>query len=177
MSLTNIPLAGVIGSPIVQSRSPQVHGHWLKTYGIRGHYIPMNVAPDDLENVIRTLPRMGFVGVNVTLPHKEAVMQIADLVTDRAILIGASNTLITPITRMVMAFWKTSRPARRGGSPKQDRQPFWARAVLRVPSLHRCWMQVCLKSACPTARGCAPKNCGPILAAVYASMTGCRPVI
>lgn len=94
MSLTNIPLAGVIGSPIVQSRSPQVHGHWLKTYGIRGHYIPMNVAPDDLENVIRTLPRLGFVGVNVTLPHKEAVMQIADLVTDRAILIGASNTLI-----------------------------------------------------------------------------------
>jgi shikimate dehydrogenase len=94
MSLTNIPLAGVIGTPIAQSRSPQVHGHWLKTYDIKGHYIPMHVDADNLENVIRNLPKMGFVGVNVTLPHKEAVMQIADLVTDRAILIGASNTLI-----------------------------------------------------------------------------------
>ena len=94
MSLPNIPLAGVIGSPIAHSRSPQVHGHWLKAYGIRGHYIPMHVEADNLEKVIRTLPDMGFVGVNVTIPHKEAVMQIADLVTDRAILIGAANTLI-----------------------------------------------------------------------------------
>lgn len=94
MSLPDIPLAGVIGSPIAHSRSPQVHGHWLRTYGIAGHYVPMNVAALDLENVIRTLPKMGFVGVNITLPHKEAVLQIADLVTDRAILIGAANTLI-----------------------------------------------------------------------------------
>ncbi|MBM1632941.1 shikimate dehydrogenase [Sulfitobacter mediterraneus] len=94
MTLAKIPLAGVIGSPIAHSKSPQVHGHWLKTYGIQGHYIPMDVAAADLEQVIRSLPRMGFVGVNVTIPHKEAVMQIADLVTDRAILIGASNTLI-----------------------------------------------------------------------------------
>lgn len=94
MSATKIPLAGVIGSPIAHSRSPQLHGHWLKTYGIAGHYIPMDVAREDLEKVLRTLPRMGFVGVNVTIPHKEAVLEIADLVTDRAILIGAANTLI-----------------------------------------------------------------------------------
>lgn len=94
MSLPKIPLAGVIGSPIAHSKSPQVHGHWLRTYAIPGHYIPMDVAQDDLEKVIRMLPRMGFVGINVTLPHKEAVMSIADLVTDRAILIGAANTLI-----------------------------------------------------------------------------------
>ena len=48
----------------------------------------------NLPDVLRTLPKMGFVGVNVTLPHKEAIMEIADLVTDRAILIGAANTLI-----------------------------------------------------------------------------------
>jgi len=94
MSDKRIPLAGVIGSPIAHSRSPNVHGHWLKTYGIRGHYIPMDIARDDLETVIRTLPRMGFVGVNVTIPHKEAVMAIADQITDRATLIGAANTLI-----------------------------------------------------------------------------------
>ena len=94
MNLPNIPLAGVIGSPIAHSKSPQLHRHWLKTYGIQGHYIPMDIHAQDLETVICTLPKMGFVGVNITLPHKEAVMSIADLITDRAILIGAANTLI-----------------------------------------------------------------------------------
>jgi shikimate dehydrogenase len=94
MTLSKIPLAGVIGSPIAHSKSPQLHGHWLKTYGIAGHYIPMEVARENLVDVIRMLPKMGFVGVNITIPHKEAVLSIADLVTDRAILIGAANTLI-----------------------------------------------------------------------------------
>lgn len=89
-----IPLAGVIGSPIAHSKSPQVHGHWLEAYGIKGFYVPMHVSVENLVDVIRTLPKMGFVGVNVTLPHKEAVLGIADQVTDRAILIGAANTLI-----------------------------------------------------------------------------------
>lgn len=92
--LPRIPLAGVIGSPIAHSKSPQIHRHWLKTYGISGHYIPMDVNTDDLDTVLRSLPKAGFVGVNITVPHKEKVMQIADLVTDRAILIGAANTLI-----------------------------------------------------------------------------------
>lgn len=92
--LARIPLAGVIGSPIAQSKSPQLHRHWLKTYGIAGEYIPMDVSAANLENVLRTLPQMGFVGVNITSPHKEQVMEIADLVTDRATLIGAANTLI-----------------------------------------------------------------------------------
>ncbi len=94
MSQEKIPLAGVIGSPIAHSKSPQIHMHWLKVNGLRGHYIPMDVSADDLENVLRTLPRMGFVGVNITVPHKEKVLEIADLVTDRATLIGAANTLI-----------------------------------------------------------------------------------
>ncbi len=94
MTVERIPLAGVIGSPIAHSKSPLLHGHWLKTLGIKGHYIPMDVAPEDLENVLRALPRMGFVGVNITVPHKEAAMRIADQVTDRATLIGAVNTLI-----------------------------------------------------------------------------------
>lgn len=92
--MTRIPLAGVIGHPIAHSKSPQLHQHWLKTYGLPGFYIPMDVVSDDLENVLKTLPKMGFVGVNITVPHKEHVMQIADLITDRATLIGAANTLI-----------------------------------------------------------------------------------
>ena len=89
-----IPLAGVIGSPISHSKSPQLHRHWLKTLGLRGDYIPMDVSAQDLETVLRTLPKAGFVGVNITIPHKEAALEIADLVTDRATLIGAANTLI-----------------------------------------------------------------------------------
>ncbi|MDW4498077.1 shikimate dehydrogenase [Sulfitobacter sp. D35] len=94
MSGQKIPLAGVIGAPIAHSKSPILHGHWLRRHGIRGFYIPMDVAPGDLRDVLREMPKMGFVGANVTLPHKEAVLDIADLVTDRATLIGAANTLI-----------------------------------------------------------------------------------
>lgn len=94
MSELKIPLAGVIGMPIGHSKSPALHGHWLKRYGIAGYYIPMQVSREDLPKVIDILPKMGFVGVNVTLPHKEAVLGLADLVTDRAALIGAANTLI-----------------------------------------------------------------------------------
>ncbi|MCB2125147.1 MAG: shikimate dehydrogenase [Rhodobacteraceae bacterium] len=89
-----IPLAGVIGSPIAHSKSPRLHAHWLRTYGIRGYYIPMDVAQTDLREVVAALPKAGFVGVNVTIPHKESVLGLADVVTDRAALIGAANTLI-----------------------------------------------------------------------------------
>lgn len=94
MTETKIPLAAVIGSPVAHSKSPQIHLHWLKVNGLAGYYVPMDVAADDLEQVLQTLPKMGFVGVNITVPHKERVLEIADLVTDRATLIGAANTLI-----------------------------------------------------------------------------------
>ena len=93
MSEEKIPLAGVLGQPIAHSKSPRIHRHWLYTHGINGHYIPMEVNSADLETVIRTLPKMGFVGVNVTIPHKEAALAIADQASDRATLIGAANTL------------------------------------------------------------------------------------
>ncbi|SFL12883.1 shikimate dehydrogenase [Loktanella salsilacus] len=93
MTRPDIPLAGVIGNPIGHSRSPLMHKHWLRRYDLRGDYVPLHVAEGDLERVVRTLPRMGFVGANVTLPHKTAVLQIADHQSDRATLIGAANTL------------------------------------------------------------------------------------
>jgi len=93
MSETRIPLAGVIGHPIAHSKSPRLHGHWLTRYGLRGHYVPMDVAPPYLEEVLRALPKAGFVGVNVTIPHKRSVLALADEVTDRARRIGAANTL------------------------------------------------------------------------------------
>jgi shikimate dehydrogenase len=94
MSLPKIPLAGVIGHPIAHSKSPQLQRHWLKTLGLSGYYIPMDVSPDNLAQVLDTLPKAGFVGVNVTVPHKERVMELAHQITDRAALIGAANTLV-----------------------------------------------------------------------------------
>lgn len=94
MTEARIPLAGVIGAPIAHSRSPALHGHWLRRYGIAGHYVPLHVEHEDLRSVLAALPRMGFVGINVTIPHKEAVIQLADQVSDRAALMGAANTLV-----------------------------------------------------------------------------------
>ncbi|HSG37067.1 MAG TPA: shikimate dehydrogenase [Paracoccaceae bacterium] len=94
MSLHRIPLAGVIGSPIAHSKSPRLHRHWLAKYGLAGDYVPLHVEKDDLSDVLRALPKMGFVGANVTIPHKVAALEIADQVSDRATLIGAANTLI-----------------------------------------------------------------------------------
>ena len=88
------PIAGVIGWPIAHSRSPRLHGHWLQRYGIAGSYVALPVMPEHLAEVLRAMPRMGFVGANVTIPHKESVLALADVVTDRAALIGAANTLI-----------------------------------------------------------------------------------
>jgi shikimate dehydrogenase len=92
--LPRIPLAGVIGSPIAHSRSPALHGYWLRRYGLKGFYIPMDIAQSDLAEALRALPKLGFVGINVTIPHKETILGLADIITDRAALIGAANTLI-----------------------------------------------------------------------------------
>ena len=94
MTKARIPLAGVIGHLIAHSKSPVLHGYWLKSYGLSGYYIPMDVAPADFEQVLRTLPKAGFVGANITVPHKEAAMSLADHVSDQASVIGAANTLV-----------------------------------------------------------------------------------
>ncbi len=93
MTAFRIPLAGVIGSPIAHSKSPRLHQHWLRRYGIRGFYVPMDIGSADLEDALKTMPKLGFVGVNVTIPHKEHVLALADIVTDSAALIGSANTL------------------------------------------------------------------------------------
>ena len=93
MTHARIPLAGVIGSPVAHSRSPGLFRHWLSELGLPGHYIPMDVADDDLENVLQTLPRLGFVGINVTIPHKESVLKFADHLSASAQKIGAANTI------------------------------------------------------------------------------------
>lgn len=88
------PLAGVIGSPVAHSLSPRLHGHWLSRYDIAGHYLAMDVNAADLPQILAAMPKMGFKGGNVTIPHKEAVLRLADEVSERAAAIGAANTLV-----------------------------------------------------------------------------------
>lgn len=88
-----IPLAGVIGDPVAHSRSPRLHGHWLRRYGLPGAYVPLRVARADLPAVLDLLPRLGFVGLNVTLPHKQEVLARATRVSEAARRIGSANTL------------------------------------------------------------------------------------
>lgn len=87
------PLAGVVGWPIGHSRSPKLHGHWLAREGIAGYYVPVAIAPEELDAGLAALATLGFRGVNVTIPHKEAVLARAATLSDAARQIGAANTL------------------------------------------------------------------------------------
>lgn len=87
-------LAGVIGWPVAQSRSPVLHGHWLSQYGIKGAYLPLPVQPDRLADAIRGLRALGFSGCNVTIPHKLGALELVDQVDPVASRIGAVNTIV-----------------------------------------------------------------------------------
>ncbi|CAA7621937.1 shikimate dehydrogenase [Magnetospirillum sp. UT-4] len=87
-------LAGVMGWPVGHSRSPRLHGFWLERLGLDGAYVPLAVAPDDFALAVKALPKLGFAGANVTVPHKEAALALADEVEPLAARIGAVNTLV-----------------------------------------------------------------------------------
>lgn len=87
------PRAFVIGQPISHSRSPLLHGHWLQTLGLPGSYERVEVAPDDLSGFVAGLRAGSFVGGNVTVPHKTAILPLLDELDDAARAIGAANTL------------------------------------------------------------------------------------
>ncbi len=87
-------IAGVMGWPVEHSKSPRLHGYWLEKYGIDGAYIPMAVHPDDFAKAVHGMQAAGFRGCNVTVPHKEKALEIADEASERARNIGASNTLV-----------------------------------------------------------------------------------
>jgi shikimate dehydrogenase len=88
------PLAGVLGWPIGHSRSPRLHGFWLREHGLAGAYVPMAVRPAALPAALRGLVALGFRGANVTLPHKEAALALVDEADAPARRIGAVNTIV-----------------------------------------------------------------------------------
>jgi shikimate dehydrogenase len=94
MSNASFKVAGILGWPVAQSRSPKLHGYWLEKYKIPGTYIPLPVQPDRLPDAIRGLRAFGFAGCNVTIPHKVAVMDLVDSVEPLAKRIGAVNLIV-----------------------------------------------------------------------------------
>lgn len=95
MSLSgNAIVAGIIGWPINHSRSPLIHGHWLQKYGIDGTYVPFAVHPDNAVDAIRSLPKIGIAGINVTVPHKVTAFNVVDVRDAASEAIGAVNTIV-----------------------------------------------------------------------------------
>jgi shikimate dehydrogenase len=82
-------LAGVMGFPVMHSRSPVLHNYWFKHYAIAGTYVPLAIRPEGLAAALRALSPLGFAGTNLTIPHKEAALAIVDEVDPTARRIGA----------------------------------------------------------------------------------------
>lgn len=91
----NPRLAFVIGHPIAHSRSPMIHRYWLQQAGLSGSYKPVDVAPEDLPSFFQALKAgtSGYIGGNVTVPHKEAVLKLVDEIDETVRQIGAVNTV------------------------------------------------------------------------------------
>ncbi len=87
-------LAGIMGWPVAHSRSPALHGYWLKEYRVDGAYVPMAVKPEDLRRALQALPVLGFTGCNLTIPHKEGAMRAVDEYEPSAKRAGGVNTVV-----------------------------------------------------------------------------------
>ena len=91
--MTSPSKAFVVGYPIQHSRSPLIHGYWLRSHGLEGSYEKIAVAPDDFRDFVQGLAEQGFAGGNVTVPHKLAAYRLAEIRTDCAQKLEAANTL------------------------------------------------------------------------------------
>jgi len=87
-------LAGVMGWPVMHSRSPALHNHWFAHYGLAGVYVPLAIEPDGLQAALRALAPLGFSGCNLTIPHKERALAIVDAVDPVAQRIGAISCVV-----------------------------------------------------------------------------------
>jgi shikimate dehydrogenase len=93
MTAENLPRACVMGHPVAHSRSPMLHGYWLRTLALKGAYEFADVAPEDFEAFFHGLSAHGFVGGNITKPHKEQAFRLVGRRERAADAIGAVNTV------------------------------------------------------------------------------------
>ncbi|WP_416065030.1 shikimate dehydrogenase [Rhizobium sp. ZK1] len=119
------PKAFVTGFPVRHSRSPLIHGHWLKTLNLPGSYCVHEVAPEAFANFIASLRdgRAGFIGGNVTIPHKELAFKLADRPDELSQELGASNTLWLEDGKLVA----TNTDGRGFTANLDERRPGWDR--------------------------------------------------
>ena len=87
-------LAGVMGWPVMHSRSPLMHNYWLDQQRLAGSYVPLAIKPDELAAGLRALNSLGFAGCNLTIPHKQDAMSIVDEVDEVARRIGAISCTV-----------------------------------------------------------------------------------
>jgi shikimate dehydrogenase len=86
-------LVGLIGWPVTHSLSPRMHNAAFAELGLDWAYVPLPVQPDDVEQALKGLAALNFVGANVTVPHKQAVIRYMDELSDAARITGAVNTI------------------------------------------------------------------------------------
>jgi shikimate dehydrogenase len=87
-------LAGVVGWPVMHSRSPLMHNYWMEQQGLNGTYVPLAIKPGELDAALRAMHPLGFAGCNVTIPHKLEAMKIVDEVDEVATKIGAISCIV-----------------------------------------------------------------------------------
>ena len=87
-------MAGVMGWPVAHSRSPVIHNHWIRQYGLNGAYGLFPVQPENIDDAIRGLKALGLAGCNITIPHKVEAMKRMDWVDPLAQRMGAINTIV-----------------------------------------------------------------------------------
>lgn len=87
-------MAGVMGWPVLHSRSPLLHNHWLRRHGLAGVYVPLEIEVKNLAAALRALPALGFSGCNLTLPHKIEALALVDSVDPVGARIGAINCVV-----------------------------------------------------------------------------------
>ncbi len=97
-------IAGIFGWPVEHSRSPVIHNYWLAAHGIDGVYVPFAVRPPALPAALAALPALGILGVNLTIPHKEAALELLDQVDPRAARIGAVNTVHVDVDGRLLGY-------------------------------------------------------------------------
>jgi shikimate dehydrogenase len=91
---TKFLLAGVMGWPVMHSRSPLLHNYWMRQHHLQGNYVPLAIEPARLGSALRALHPLGFAGCNLTIPHKQSAMAIVDEVDTVASKIGAISCVV-----------------------------------------------------------------------------------
>jgi shikimate dehydrogenase len=123
--------ACVVGWPVAHSRSPLIHGYWLERYGIAGEYRKEAVRPEDLACFLRNLPDWGYVGCNVTLPHKEGAFRAVEIADEATRRLGAVNTIFMRDGQV----WGTNTDGEGFLANLRSSQPSWSGIGARITIL------------------------------------------